>query len=62
MKPKRSICRPSGTARWTKCARYEAVGAEDFEADDDYQQWQWFADAIATVRAQLNAVSELTSL
>jgi len=39
-------------------ARYEAVGAEDFESDDDYQQWQWFADAITTVQAQLNAVSE----
>jgi hypothetical protein len=38
--------------------RYEAGGTEDFQVDDDYQQWQWLTDAITTVKAQLNAVSE----
>ncbi len=39
-------------------ARYTAHGSEDFEADDDYLQWQWYADAIKTVNAQLTAISE----
>jgi len=39
-------------------ARYTAQGSEDFAADDDYLQWQWYADAIETVKAQLSAVSE----
>ena len=38
--------------------RYTAQGSEDFEADDDYLQWQWYADAIKTVDAQLAAISE----
>lgn len=37
--------------------RYTAQGSEDFEADDDYLQWQWYADAIETVNAQLAAIS-----
>ena len=39
-------------------ARYIAHGSEDFEADDDYLQWQWYADAVETVNAQLAALSE----
>jgi len=39
-------------------ARYTAQGSEDFEADDDYLQWQWYADAIEAVNAQLAAISE----
>jgi len=38
--------------------RYTAQGSEDFETDDDYLQWQWYADAVETVNAQLAAVSE----
>jgi len=40
-------------------ACYTAQDSEDFAADDDYLQWQWYADAIETVQAQLSAVSEL---
>jgi len=40
-------------------ARYMAPGDEDFAADDDYLQWQWYADAAETVKAQLAALSEL---
>jgi len=39
-------------------ARYIALGSEDFEADDDYLQWQWYADAVETVNAQLAVISE----
>jgi len=39
-------------------ACYTTQGSEDFAADDDYLQWQWYADAIETVKAQLSAVSE----
>jgi hypothetical protein len=39
-------------------ARYTAQGSEDFEADDDYLQWQWYADAVETINAQLVALSE----
>ena len=38
-------------------AYYTAQGSEDFAADDDYLQWQWYADAIETVNAKLAAVS-----
>ena len=39
-------------------ARYTAHGSEDFEADDDYLQWQWYADAVETVNAKLTAIEE----
>ena len=39
-------------------ARYTTQGSEDFAADDDYLQWQWYADAVETVNAQLTAISE----
>jgi hypothetical protein len=38
--------------------RYVARGSEDFQADDDYLQWQWYADAIQTISSQLAAISE----
>ena len=39
-------------------ARYTAQGSEDFEADDDYLQWQWYVDAIEAINAQLEALAE----
>ena len=39
-------------------ARYTSEGSEDFEADDDYLQWQWYADAIEIINAQLATISE----
>ncbi|MDY6874626.1 MAG: hypothetical protein SWK90_00250 [Chloroflexota bacterium] len=38
-------------------ARYTGQGSEDFAADDDYLQWQWYADAIETVKTQLAAIT-----
>lgn len=32
---------------------YAQEGQENFAADDDYLQWQWYADAIATIDSQL---------
>ena len=34
-------------------ARYMARGIEDASADDDYLDWQWYADAVATIDDQL---------
>lgn len=39
-------------------ARYTAQGREDFKSDDDYLEWQWYVDAIETVKAQLAAIAE----
>jgi hypothetical protein len=41
-------------------ARYTALGSEDYTADDDddYLEWQWYADATDTINAQLTALSE----
>lgn len=39
-------------------ARYTAQGSEDFKSDDDYLEWQWYADAVETVKAQLAAIAE----
>ncbi|MCA9936134.1 MAG: hypothetical protein H6662_16045 [Ardenticatenaceae bacterium] len=36
--------------------KYEATGSEDFDADDDYAQWQWYTDAIAAIESQLNTL------
>ena len=33
--------------------RYLDVGHEDFAADDDYLQWQWYADAAEQITSQL---------
>jgi hypothetical protein len=38
--------------------RYTDRGSEDFDADDDYVQWQWYADAIKTIDAQLAVLAE----
>ncbi|MBN2391007.1 MAG: hypothetical protein JXR84_09795 [Anaerolineae bacterium] len=38
-------------------ARYMLEGQEDFEADDDYVQWQWYLDALASLDAQIAAIS-----
>jgi len=40
-------------------ARYTAHGSEDFEANDDYLQWQWYADAVESVNAQLTVIEEI---
>ena len=37
--------------------RYEASGREDSEVDNTYLDWQWYADALDTVRAQLSAIA-----
>ena len=39
-------------------ARYTAHGSEDFAADDDYLQWQWYANAVEAINAQLVAIEE----
>lgn len=38
-------------------ARYLVCGNEDFAADDDYVEWQWYADAVQMVEAQLITLS-----
>lgn len=38
--------------------RYTAQNSEDFAGDDDYLEWQWYADAIQIVNSQLAAISE----
>ena len=38
-------------------ARYLARDSEDFAADDDYVQCQWYADAAQTIEAQLAALA-----
>lgn len=38
-------------------ARYTTQGAEDFESDDAYLEWQWYADAVETINAQLAAIA-----
>ncbi len=37
-------------------ARYETVGSEDFAADDDYMQWQWYEDSITAIESQLEVL------
>ncbi len=37
--------------------RYTAQAIEDFDADDDYLQWQWYADSINTINAQLSVLA-----
>jgi len=38
-------------------ARYTLEGQEDFEADDDYVQWQWYLDALSALDAQIAAIT-----
>ena len=37
--------------------RYTAQGSEDFAADDDYLQWQWYSDALEIVKNQLDVIT-----
>lgn len=37
--------------------KYQQAGIEDFTADDDYIQWQWYADANAVIDAQLEVLA-----
>lgn len=36
--------------------KYEQEGVEDFAADDDYTQWQWYADAVHVIDSQLEVL------
>ena len=38
-------------------ARYEQSGQENFQVDDAYLEWQWYADAVETTRSQLTTVT-----
>lgn len=33
--------------------RYEQPGHENFEVDDAYLEWQWYADAVDTIQAHM---------
>ena len=37
--------------------KYQQEGVEDFAADDDYVQWQWYADAVTAIESQLEVLS-----
>jgi hypothetical protein len=37
--------------------KYETVNAEDFDADDDYLQWQWNFDRLKAIEKQLEVLS-----
>lgn len=37
--------------------KYVQEGQENFAAGDDYLQWQWYADAIATIDSQLDVLT-----
>jgi hypothetical protein len=37
--------------------RYAVQGQEDVASDDDYLDWQWYADAIVTIQSQLEALA-----
>ncbi len=39
-------------------SRYYQLGQEDFAADDDYLQWQWYVDASAQIEEQLAALAQ----
>jgi hypothetical protein len=39
-------------------ARYQTTGEEDPAADDAYVEWQWYHDAIETIKAQLDSLGE----
>lgn len=36
--------------------KYEQETVEDFAADDDYTQWQWYVDAVAAIDSQLEVL------
>ena len=37
--------------------KYQQEDMEDFAADDDYIQWQWFADAVSAIDSQLQVLA-----
>lgn len=37
--------------------KYEQKDTEDFAVDDDYVQWQWYADAAAEIESQLDVLT-----
>jgi len=37
--------------------RYERHNSEDFAVDDDYLQWQWYAEAAKTIESQLEIIN-----
>ncbi len=37
--------------------QYEQEGWEDYEVDDDYVTWQWYADAVAVIESQLEILA-----
>lgn len=37
--------------------QYQQEGHEEFEVDDDYVQWQWYAEAIANIESQLQVLT-----
>jgi hypothetical protein len=37
-------------------ARYEREGYENFEADDAFLEWQWYAEAVEAIQTQLKAL------
>ena len=37
--------------------KYQQEGGEDFTADDDYTQWQWYDDAVAAIDSQLEVLA-----
>ncbi|GEM_PF-547281 len=38
--------------------RYQTKNQEDFVVDDDYLTWQWYSEAVDTVKLQLAVVSK----
>lgn len=46
-----------GCSLETMRARYEQPGQEDSDADDAYLEWQWYADVVETIQAQLAALA-----
>ena len=54
----RQVAQKWGCTLEEMSARYLAQDEEDFEADDDYVQWQWFADATEAIDAQLAVLVE----
>jgi len=39
-------------------ALYTAEDSEDYAADEDYLEWQWYADAIQIIKDQLATITE----
>jgi hypothetical protein len=37
-------------------ASYEREGYENFEADDAFLEWQWYAEAVEAIQMQLKAL------